>query len=192
MEKEASADPADGLAPLLALLGLSSVPDDPAAVIKAYKRALRKRPSAVHELRHAAEALKTAESRAAYLEAAAAPAEPGAPLAIGRWSLPISSCGAPSRANVPAYGSASARGRRPTMEDEVSVGAPICGAHMFALLCPIHRPTEPTEAARLAKAGAEVSSTGRCGGLAVSRAFGDAELKARPAHVPGHVSGTSR
>lgn len=40
-----------------------------------------------------------------------------------------------------------------------------------------HRPTEPTERARLDALGVEVSATGRVRGLAVSRAFGDASFK---------------
>ena len=45
------------------------------------------------------------------------------------------------------------------------------------LLCRSHRPTEAAEAARLQAAGTLISATGRIGGLAVCRAFGDRELK---------------
>ena len=44
-------------------------------------------------------------------------------------------------------------------------------------LCAVHRPTAPAEAERLREAGAEVSATGRLGGLAVSRCLGDRMLK---------------
>ena len=40
-----------------------------------------------------------------------------------------------------------------------------------------HRPTEPSEAKRLAAVGVHASATGRVMGLAVSRAFGDASFK---------------
>ena len=46
-----------------------------------------------------------------------------------------------------------------------------------SLLCTSHRPTEPSEAKRLQALGVTVSSTGRCAGLAVSRAFGDRDVK---------------
>ena len=56
-----------------------------------------------------------------------------------------------------------------------------------AHLCTQHRPTEPSEAARLAALGVTPSATGRVAGLAVSRAFGDISIKSLPA---GHLTVT--
>ena len=55
-------------------------------------------------------------------------------------------------------------------------GAPPLSAH----LCTRHRPTEPSETARLSVCGVEPSATGRVSGLAVSRAFGDLSIKQQP------------
>lgn len=257
--------------PFLSLLGLGDSNVTDAVVQKAYKTALRKNPSNVEALRHAAAVLKGGAFSSV---PAASPALPALSLSLHTFKIETE-C-ATARASCPAYGSASAQGRRSTMEDAVLCAAPIDNAHIFAVfdghggsraakllarqlpsalqkehaergggdeamilgedaarsaftalenriqaqgwddgscacvalldvctrrlqllqlgdcnallcsrqdgappavLCTAHRPSEPTEAVRLSAMGAPVSATGRLAGLAVSRAFGDRDIK---------------
>ena len=114
----AQKDDAARLAPLLAVLGLDSVPDDPAAIQRAYRLALRKRPADT-SLRNAAHQLQVEMRRGSR---SGAPAVLTPPLALTGPTFSIASEAKPSQAGVPACGCASAQGLRPSMEDEMLVG----------------------------------------------------------------------
>lgn len=107
------------LGPLLAQLGLESLPADDATISRAYKKQLRARPAEASTLREAASILATPESRAQYVRKFAMPAPP--PLAIARAAAPRSMVmsGGESAAlelGRMAYGHASSQGPRPSME----------------------------------------------------------------------------